>query len=81
MNLSQKCPKCNGEMVRGFLIDYQNPTMTWVSTWAEGKPEKSFWFGTRAAVDKETNKIPTATFRCAGCGYLESYARPEFAPI
>ncbi len=32
----------------------------------------SFLFGVKL--------LPTRTFRCASCGYLESYAREEFAP-
>ena len=47
-----------------------------VSTWVEGAPQKS-WFGS-AEVPKE-KCVPVGTFRCSACGFLESYARPEFA--
>ena len=70
-----RCPKCNGEMVQGFLFESEGPKRT-VSTWVEGAPEKS-WFGS-AKVPKE-KCVPAGTFRGAGCGFLESYARPEFA--
>jgi hypothetical protein len=63
-------------MVRGFILDAAFPQMA-VSHWVEGPPEKSFISGTKVPAGKAT---PTATFRCAGCGYLESYASPEFGP-
>jgi hypothetical protein len=47
-----------------------------VSTWVEGAPEKSFWHGANVPADK---RVPVGTFRCSACGFLESYARPEFA--
>src|SRR5262245_12500458 len=68
------CPKCRGEMVRGFILDLSFPHRA-VSHWVEGTPEKSLIAGTKVPAGKD---MPTATFRCAGCGYLESYASPEF---
>ena len=70
------CPKCNGEMAQGFIAEYTQASIL-VNTWVEGPPEKSFW--TTVWVPKE-KCIPIGTFRCAQCGYLESYARTEFAP-
>ena len=70
-----RCPKCHGEMVQGFIMDFTEGGRL-VSQWAEGPPQKSFW--TRTKVPKE-GLIPVGTFRCASCGYLESYARGEFA--
>jgi len=69
------CPKCQGEMVQGFVVDYAHAGAV-VSTWVEGPPKRSFWFGTKVPLEKS---IPIGTFRCAACGYLESYARPEFS--
>jgi hypothetical protein len=69
------CPKCQGEMVQGFMPDYYAHSAIYVSSWVEGPPAKSFW--TRTKVQGEG--IPIGTFRCAVCGYLESYARAEFA--
>ena len=71
-----RCSKCNGEMVQGFLFESEGPRRM-VSTWVEGAPEKS-WFGS-AKVPKE-KCVPVGTFRCSVCGFLESYARPEFDP-
>ncbi len=70
-----QCPKCNGEMVQGFIGDLAAGAVRRVSSWVEGAPEKSFWRGTNAP---EESYIPVGTFRCAACGFLESYARPEF---
>jgi hypothetical protein len=71
-----RCPKCNGEMVQGFIVDWHlGPRL--VSTWAEGPPEKAFWTGTKSPAYEDC--IPVGTFSCSGCGFLEPYAQPEFA--
>jgi hypothetical protein len=62
-------------MVQGFLADFTYGGVA-VGTWVEGPPKKSFWTGTKIELLK---KLPVATFRCAKCGFLESYARKEFA--
>jgi hypothetical protein len=69
------CPKCNGSMTCGFIADFTYGHIE-VSSWVEGPPERSFWTGTKVPKEK---RIPIGTFRCTACGYLESYARPEFA--
>jgi hypothetical protein len=69
----QVCPKCQGEMVQGFVPDYTHARIL-ISGWVEGPPAKSFWYGTKVP----GQPIPIATFRCAGCGFLESYAQAEF---
>jgi hypothetical protein len=69
-----RCPKCTADMVQGFIVDWTQGGHL-VSNWVEGAPEKS-WRGTSAPADKCT---PVGTFRCSQCGFLESYARPEFA--
>ena len=69
-----QCPKCSSEMVQGFIVDWKAGR---VDNWVEGAPEKSFWTGIKADPEK---CIPVGTFRCTVCGFLESYARPEFAP-
>src|SRR5262245_31417507 len=38
-----RCPKCNGEMVQGFIFDYHAGGKRLVSNWVEGAPEKSWW--------------------------------------
>ena len=70
------CPKCSGEMVQGFIVDRSGGRgFISVSSWVEGTPEKSFWWGTIAPDERH---VPVGTFRCSACGFLESYALPEF---
>ncbi len=71
----EKCPKCGGRMEQGFVLDNTHGGRL-VSQWAEGAPVKSFWVGTKLPDEK---LVPIGTFRCSGCGFLESYAGPEFA--
>jgi hypothetical protein len=72
---TSRCPKCQGEMVQGFVMDTINGGRQ-ASQWAEGPPRKSFWFRTKLP---ERRLIPIGTFRCNSCGFLESFAREEFA--
>ena len=70
------CPKCQGPMVQGFIADFADMGVNAIiSTWVEGQPNSSFLFGTKTPLEK---RIPVGTYRCSACGYLESYARPEF---
>jgi Domain of unknown function (DUF6487) len=71
-----RCPKCKGAMAQGFMVDWSQGGGRRVSNWVEGPPEKSLWHGTAAPGEKS---IPVGAFRCKACGFLESYARPEFA--
>jgi len=72
---SRLCPKCNSQMEQGFVMDNTYGARV-VSHWAAGPPQKSFWAGTKLPEEK---LIPIGTFRCSSCGYLESFAMPEFA--
>jgi len=72
MSTSTKCPKCEGEMQEGFIFDAISHGARRVSRWVAGKPEASFWTGTKIE-GREQHFIQS--FRCAACGYLESYAR------
>jgi len=71
-----RCPKCNAEMVQGFIFDRADGGQRRVSNWVEGAPDKAFWTVTRIPEEK---CVPVGTFRCSVCGFLESYARLEFA--
>ena len=73
---TSRCPKCSGEMAQGFIVDHHAGGKRLVSSWVEGAPEKSFWHSTSVPADK---CVPVGAFRCSACGFLESYARPEFA--
>ena len=70
------CTKCDGKMEQGFILDFHRRGQI-ASQWAPGSPKKPpfFWF---TIVPDETI-LPVGTFRCNSCGYLEQYARPEFA--
>ena len=68
------CPKCQQRMVQGFITDYGYGTIQ-PANWVDGAPRKSFWTHTKVS---EADKIPVGTFRCEACGYLQSYARPDF---
>jgi hypothetical protein len=63
-------------MVQGFVPDFHQHSANRVAGWYVGPPKKSFWTGTEAA---RSNAIPLGAFRCEKCGFLEFYAREEFA--
>lgn len=66
-----ECPKCRHAMEPGFLLDkghFNSPTP---SEWLEGEPVPSFWSGLKT---KGRDRLPVRTYRCSGCGFLESYA-------
>jgi len=65
------CPKCNGSMTEGFILD-QGYGQAHVSTYQAGEPRKSFWTGLK---QNEKEQVPITTLRCARCGYLENYAK------
>jgi uncharacterized protein DUF6487 len=67
----KSCPKCNGTMQRGFVLDNADQGAYKQARWVPGEPEKSFWTGLKVPKDAS---IPIVTLRCDRCGYLESYA-------
>ena len=70
MDGQPKCPKCSQSMEQGYVAD-RNFDRSEVSTWIAGHPESSFWFGARTG---GRDKLAITTYRCAKCGYLESFA-------
>lgn len=62
-------------MEQGFVLEHAYDARG-VSQWVAGAPLKSFWAGTKLP---DKNLVPIGTYRCSSCGYLESYARQEFA--
>ena len=68
------CPKCEGAMEEGFILDHGDYDMRRVNIWVEGEPVKSFWTGLKV---KGKEQFKVKTFRCANCGFLESYAVGE----
>lgn len=69
------CPKCQQPMERGFLPEYVHARAARPSIWVRGRPQGSLWFGIKVP----PNYLTIITYRCTGCGYLESYApdRPD----
>lgn len=65
------CPKCASEMEGGFIVDHGHGGESRPSDWVEGEPVKSFWYGTEIR-GKEQYRV--RAYRCARCGFLESYA-------
>ena len=70
-----ECPKCHGQLEQGFVVDHTYGAQV-VSQWAKGAPVKSFWTGTKVP---DQGRLPIGTYRCSSCGYLEAYARRQFA--
>jgi len=62
-------------MEQGFVLDNTYAARV-VSQWAAGAPLKNFW-GSAKLPDEDL--VPIGTYRCSSCGYLELYARQEFA--
>ena len=59
-------------MIEGFVVD-QGHGSRHVSSWVEGRPEKSIWVGVKM---HGRTPVEIATWRCLRCFYLESYAAP-----
>ena len=73
LNTSTKhCPKCQTGMEQGFIPD-QSYGAILLGTWVEGMPDKG-WTGSLKL--KGRRRFGISVYRCAGCGFLESYA-PE----
>ena len=66
------CAKCGTPMEPGFILD-SGYGHTGASTWVEGELGTRPW----AAQLEGRDRIALTTYRCPGCGYLESYAQPE----
>ena len=72
-----KCVKCAGVMEEGFIPDFGQYEYVRAVRWIEGKPEKSFWSGTKIDNRKEAH---ISAYRCRECGYVEIYAKEETQP-
>jgi hypothetical protein len=70
--MDKTCPKCHRAMEEGYVLDRVRPPAMGQAVWIPGAPVRSFWTGLK--VDRATMK-PITTYRCTGCGYLESYTR------
>jgi hypothetical protein len=69
MKIPGKCPKCGAEMEEGFTLEHRE-AVRWISG-----TQKTSLLGDIKASGKEHRRIDS--YRCVGCGYLESYAQTE----
>ena len=65
------CSKCHRHMEEGFVLDHTYEA-NMQAAWVEGQPLRSFWTVLKLPAGAPH---PITTYRCTGCGYLESYAR------
>ena len=72
---SLRCARCQSKMDEGFLIDVEHGSAH-VTQWASGTPAYHLF---RILKMKGRRKIPVQTWRCASCGFLESYANDATA--
>lgn len=66
-------PECRNAMTEGFIVDKTYGGAA-AASWVEGEPKKSIWVGVKLG---GTTRIEVTTWRCRGCGFLESNAPPE----
>ena len=71
---SMTCAGCGGTMEEGFVLDRAHYSFPAEQQWTGGVPERSFWTGLK--IDEE-RLYTVVTYRCVGCGRLESYAREK----
>jgi hypothetical protein len=69
------CPKCSGQMESGFMLDRGAGPIDVQARWLEGAPTPRFFFDGVKMGGREP--MPVTTYRCGGCGYLESFAMPS----
>lgn len=68
------CPKCKQQMEPGYIVDRANRGAAYQSGWSAGEPEPRLFF-LGGIKWYRRDYIPIVVYRCAGCGFLESYAR------
>ncbi len=74
---TNRCPKCNGDMVQGFTCGREGPNRV-VSTWVEGTPEK---VGSLKKLSDEFERFLTqqAISRCSEAAALRPWDRSQHA--
>lgn len=66
-----ECTGCRRPMEAGYFVDHGYGAVYPVG-WVAGVASWSRWLGLRL---KGKTKVPVTTFRCPGCGRLDSFAR------
>ena len=65
------CPKCDGIMEPGLMLDRKEASDL-QARGVGGEPTPQTFFGNIRLKGREP--LPVTTYRCEGCGYLESFA-------
>ncbi len=65
-----RCPRCDGRMTEGFVVDQGDGNSKKVPRWQPGQPIRR-WYGLKTTTSEQKE---VATVRCDRCGLLESYA-------
>ena len=69
------CPKCGSRMEPGFMLERGGGPRDQQVRWVEGEPVARWFFSGVKLEGREA--LPVTTFRCDGCGFLESFAKPS----
>lgn len=67
------CPKCQRSMEKGYVADLAYGVVM-QSAWTPGEPVRRRFLG--GIQWNRSGNVPIVTYRCTGCGYLESFAPP-----
>ena len=70
------CPRCGKAMEQGYLLERGDQGAA-PTKWIEGPPERSWWTGLKY---KHRRALEVRSWRCRGCGLLESYAPDDSLP-
>ncbi|TWU67206.1 hypothetical protein V7x_27790 [Crateriforma conspicua] len=68
------CPKCDCMMSRGFLSGFPGSSAV-LTAWCDGEPKRKRGFALDSVRIDPKDCVYLQAFRCAGCGYIEIYAR------
>jgi ribosomal protein S27AE len=66
MKIPVKCSKCGAEMEAGFMLEHRKALR-----WVAGTPQTSLLGDVKTGSEQHHSE----SYRCVGCGYLQSYAR------
>lgn len=74
------CPNCGGTLEKGYLLDRDGKSsISRQARWARGELDSSLMGALfqRSVTQNVQDTLPVTTWRCLGCGKLESFALPE----
>ena len=67
-----RCPKCNGEMVQGFIFDRSDGGQRRVINWVEGAPDGAFWTVTKVPQEKCVQWVPCVVQLVASWSHMHT---------